>query len=101
MAEVDRQCTVDRNRGTEQTIGMTAKAERMKSALAGLTPEDRAELVRFLIESLDGDEEQGVAAAWDEELKRRAEEIQSGRVTGEPAEKLLREMRAKYPAIRA
>lgn len=75
---------------------MTAKAERMKSELAGLTPEDRAELVRFLIESLDGDEEQGVAAAWDAELKRRAEDIESGRVVGEPAEKLLREMRAKY-----
>jgi putative addiction module component (TIGR02574 family) len=75
---------------------MTAKAERIKSELVGLTPQDRAELVRFLIESLDGDEEQGVAAAWDEELKRRAEEIQSGRVTGEPAENLLREMRAKY-----
>jgi putative addiction module component (TIGR02574 family) len=75
---------------------MTAKAVRMKSELAGLTPQDRAELVRFLIESLDGKEEQGVTAAWDEELKRRAEEIQSGRVTGEPAEKLLREMRARY-----
>ncbi|HTS18262.1 MAG TPA: addiction module protein [Verrucomicrobiae bacterium] len=75
---------------------MTAKAQRMKSELAALAPEDRAELIRFLIESLDADEEQGVAAAWDEELKRRAEDIHSGRVTGEPAEKLLREMRAKY-----
>lgn len=28
--------------------------------------------------------------------KQRAEETQSARVTGEPAEKLLREMRAKY-----
>jgi hypothetical protein len=35
-------------------------------------------------------------AAWDEELKRRAEDIQSGRVTSEPAEKLPRKMRAKY-----
>ena len=75
---------------------MTAKAERMKSELAGLAPEDRAELVRFLIESLDDREEQGVAAAWDEELKRRADDIDSGRVTGEQAERLLREMRAKY-----
>lgn len=88
--------TVDENHETEQNTGVTAKAERMKSELAGLTPEDRAELVRFLIESLDGDEEQGVAAAWDAELKRRAEDIESGRVVGEPAEKLLREMRAKY-----
>jgi putative addiction module component (TIGR02574 family) len=75
---------------------MTAKAERMKSELAGLTAENRAELVRFLIESLDGDEEQDVAAAWDEELKRRAEQIQGGRVTGEPAEKRFREMRATH-----
>ena len=77
-------------------MAMTAKAERIKSELAGLTPEDRAELARFLIDSLDGEEEQGVTAAWDEELKRRAEDIESGRVVGEPAERLLREMRAKY-----
>jgi hypothetical protein len=30
------------------------------------------------------------------ELKRRAAEIESGRVVGEPAEKMLRELRAKY-----
>jgi len=35
-------------------------------------------------------------AAWDDKFKRRAEEIQSGRVTVEPAEKLPREMRVKY-----
>jgi putative addiction module component (TIGR02574 family) len=75
---------------------VTAKARRIKTELANLTPEDRAELVRFLIESLDGEEEQGVQAAWDEELKRRATDIESGRVVGEPAEKMLRELRAKY-----
>jgi putative addiction module component (TIGR02574 family) len=75
---------------------VTAEAQRFKSELGGLTLEDRAELVRFLIESLDGEEEQGVQAAWDEELKRRAAEIESGRVIGEPAEKMLRELHAKY-----
>jgi putative addiction module component (TIGR02574 family) len=75
---------------------MTAKAERIKSELTGLTSEDRAELARFLIESLDEREEEGVAAAWDAELRRRAEEIESGRVTGERAEQVLRELRAKY-----
>ena len=75
---------------------MTAKAERLKSELATLTPEDRAELVRFLVESLDEGEQQDVEAAWDAELKRRAEEIESGLVAGEPAEKVLRELRAKY-----
>ncbi len=75
---------------------MTAKAERIKSELAALTTEDRAELARFLIQSLDEGEDQGVEEAWDEELKRRAVEIESGRVTGEPAENVLRELRAKY-----
>jgi hypothetical protein len=36
-----------------------------------------------------------LAEAWDEELKRRSEEIQSGRVTCKPVEKVLRKMRAK------
>jgi putative addiction module component (TIGR02574 family) len=75
---------------------MTAKAERLKSELATLTPGDRAELARFLVQSLDEPEEQGVEAAWDAELKRRAEEIESGRVAGEPVESVLRELRAKY-----
>jgi hypothetical protein len=35
-------------------------------------------------------------AAWGDELKLRAEEIESGRITGEPAEKLLRGMHTKY-----
>lgn len=75
---------------------MTAKAERLKSELGALTPEERAELARFLVQSLDEEQEQGVEAAWDAELKRRAAEIESGRVGGEPAEKVLRELRAKY-----
>ena len=75
---------------------MTAKAEQIKSELAGLTPADRAELARFLIQSLDEQEEEGVAAAWDAELQQRAEDIVSGRVTGERAETVLRELRAKY-----
>jgi len=75
---------------------MTAKAERLKQELADLTPEDRAELARFLVESLDEEADQGVEAAWDEELKRRAAEIESGHASGEPAEKVLRELRAKY-----
>jgi putative addiction module component (TIGR02574 family) len=75
---------------------MTAKAERLKSELSELTPEDRAELARFLVQSLDEEQEQDVEAAWDEELKRRAAEIEDGRVAGEPAEKVVRELRAKY-----
>jgi putative addiction module component (TIGR02574 family) len=75
---------------------MRAKAERLKSELAELTPEDRAELARFLVQSLDDEDLLSIEEAWDEVLKRRAEEIESGRVAGEPAENVLRELRAKY-----
>lgn len=64
--------------------------------LAGLDDADRAALARFLIQSLDEGSDPDVAAAWDVELARRAEEIRSGRVSGESAEKVFSELRAKY-----
>ena len=75
---------------------MTTKAEELKSELAALPVEDRAALAHFLIDSLDPDEDAAVEAAWDEELKRRAAEIRSGELVGEPAEQVFRELRAKY-----
>jgi putative addiction module component (TIGR02574 family) len=81
---------------TRQVIAMTAKAERIKSELAALTPQDRAELARFLIQSLDEKEDEDVQAVRDEELERRAAEIETGRVAGESIENMLRELRAKY-----
>jgi putative addiction module component (TIGR02574 family) len=64
--------------------------------LARLPSKDRAALARFLIASLDDEVDDDAEAAWDEELKRREEEIRSGKEVGEPAEKVMRELRAKY-----
>ena len=75
---------------------MTAKAAEWKSRLVKLSPEDRAALAHFLIESLDHEKDAAVEAAWDEELKRRADEIRSGEMVGEPAAQVFRELRAKY-----
>ena len=75
---------------------MTIKAQALQAELAELTAHDRAELARFLIQSLDETEEEGVQAAWDTELQRRAAEIEAGGVAGEPAEMAVRELRAKY-----
>jgi putative addiction module component (TIGR02574 family) len=55
-------------------------SDLLKKALA-LPPEARAALAGSLLESLDDDpSDPGVEAAWDEEIKRRIEEIDSGKV---------------------
>ena len=53
----------------------------LKRALA-LSAEERAELADSLLESLDGDDDdpEAVSAAWDEEIARRIEDFDSGRV---------------------
>ena len=54
-------------------------AELLKKALT-LPVEERADLAGSLIESLDEGEDDSVAAAWDEEIARRMQDIDSGKV---------------------
>ena len=54
-----------------------------RDALA-LGQADRAELIGLLIESLDSTTEDGVEAAWLEEIGRRARELESGAVQSIP-----------------
>jgi putative addiction module component (TIGR02574 family) len=75
---------------------MSVLAEKFRTELASLSDTDRAELARFLIQSLDTGADADAETAWDSELARRAEEIKSGRASGEPAEKVFSELRAKY-----
>jgi putative addiction module component (TIGR02574 family) len=75
---------------------MTQAAERLKTELAQLPTEDRAELAHFLLTTLDEGEDEDAEAAWDAELARRAEEIRSGKAVGEPMEKVFSELRAKH-----
>jgi putative addiction module component (TIGR02574 family) len=53
--------------------------ELLKKALE-LPPTDRAELAGSLIESLDHAEDESVKAAWEAEIVRRMEDLDSGRV---------------------
>ena len=41
--------------------------------------------------------EEGVEAAWDEEIKRRVDDIRSGRVKTIPGEQLLRRLAREFP----
>lgn len=76
---------------------MTETANNLKSQLLQLGSEDRAELAYVLIRSLDDEPETGVQAAWEVELERRWQEMESGKVAGVPAEAVFAELRKKYP----
>jgi putative addiction module component (TIGR02574 family) len=69
-------------------------SELLKKALA-LPPEARAALAGSLLESLDDEPaDEGVEAAWSEEIKRRIEEIDSGKVQMIPYEEVRRRLAA-------
>ena len=69
-------------------------SELLKKALA-LPPEASAALAGSLLESLDDEPaDEGVEAAWSEEIKRRIEEIDSGKVQMIPYEEVRRRLAA-------
>ena len=53
-----------------------------------LDPEERATLMRFLIESVAAESEDGVEDAWRVEIERRMAELDSGTVQTIPWEEL-------------
>lgn len=75
---------------------MTEGGERLRLELIQLPVQDRAELAHFLIQSLDEEAELDWESAWEVELMRRAQKIERGLPLGEPADKVLAELREKY-----
>lgn len=75
---------------------MSRAVDELRAELAQLPPQDRAELAHYLIHSLDDEAESNVEIAWTDEIARRAEEIIRGAAKGEPADKVIAELREKY-----
>ena len=75
---------------------MTVAAEKLRKELVALDPDDRAQIAHFLIETLETGADANAEQKWDEELERRAEEIEGGRAAGESADKVFSELHAKY-----
>lgn len=72
-------------------------SELLERALA-LSLEERGLLIDRLVESLnDEPAEEGVEKAWAEEIKRRVDEVRSGRVKTIPGEQVLRELAEEFP----
>jgi putative addiction module component (TIGR02574 family) len=77
-------------------IEMTETAEKLKIELSQLSTKERAELAYFLIHSLDEEVDYEIEIAWDVELTRRMQEINSGVASGKPSNQVFAELREKY-----
>ena len=75
---------------------MPATVEEIKKDLQSLSALQRAELARFLIESLDQEQDPDAEAAWDMKLERRFNDINSGKAQGMPAAEGFATIRESY-----
>jgi len=69
--------------------------EVLDKALA-LSVKERGLLIDRLVESLDDEPaEEGVEAAWDEEIKRRVDDVRSGKAETVPIERIKERLNAR------
>ena len=76
---------------------MSATLEDLKTRALQLAPPERDELVRTLIESIDGEPDgtpEEIAQAWDEEIARRIADFEAGKTKGIPAEEVFAKIHA-------
>ena len=76
---------------------MTETAQRLRSELATLDSDDRADLAYYLLQSLDEEVDPNVEAEWDAELDRRIADIESGKLQGIPGDEVMAELREMFP----
>jgi putative addiction module component (TIGR02574 family) len=79
---------------------MHARKSDLEQKVLRLSASQRARLARVLLESLDGETEKDVEAAWAAEAKRRSEELRSGRVKGRSAAQVHARARSALSASR-
>ena len=78
---------------------MSIAAEKVAEVL-GLPEQDRADLARELIASLDDGVEIDAEAQWAEVIGRRTREIEEGKITCRPVEQVVEGIRQKLNARR-
>jgi putative addiction module component (TIGR02574 family) len=77
---------------------MTSQVSEILEKALTLSSQERGLLIDRLVESLDDETaEEGVEAAWDEEIKSRVDDVRSGRVKTIPGEQVLRELAEEFP----
>ena len=59
-----------------------------------LAPAERRELIHLLVDSLSGEKEVGLDAAWNDEIGRRIREVEEGKVECVSHEEVMAKARA-------
>ena len=67
--------------------------EELEAEIKKLTLQDRAELAKWIVQSLDDLSESEIETLWVEEAERRLDELEQGLATEIPAEEVLRRAR--------
>ena len=80
---------------------MTATLKKIANDLMTLPPEERLELADTLYERANSGDAKAVERAWSDEIKRRVEDMESGRVKLIPAEEVHAGIRRKLDEIKA
>jgi putative addiction module component (TIGR02574 family) len=79
---------------------MTQQASELLQKALSLSEEERAELACSLIESLDATVDKSTQAAWNREIARRIEDLDSGKAKTIPWEAVRSRISAKFFASR-
>ena len=77
---------------------MSSTLEKLAAEAMKLSPPDRADLADLLWVSVEP--EADIAAAWNEEIQRRIDDLEAGRTEAIPAEQVFAEVRATLKANR-
>jgi len=73
---------------------MSRPIAKIQEEIRRLTAAEKEEVLRTLLEELDGPPDPDVESAWLKEVERRAAEIESGQVQCVPAEEVFRQLDA-------
>ncbi len=77
---------------------MTSQVSELLQKALTLSTQERGMLIDRLVESLEDEtSDKAVETAWDEEIKRRVDDIRSGRVNTIPGDQVLRELAEEFP----
>ena len=74
---------------------MTPEVSKLLEQALSLSVEEQEALANSLISNFDGKVDEGVQAAWAEEIARRVDEIRSGKADMIPSEEVRRRLAAR------
>lgn len=74
--------------------------EKLEADLLTLPVNSRASLARALIESLDETADENAEALWVDEIRRRDEDLRSGRAAARPVDEVLRKARERLRCMK-